>query len=224
MRVVVTGASGGIGSALVDLARSRGDYVVGISRRRSNADAQYGCDVLDLPCLEAAAREVGAVDGIALVHGHGDAAAWNKGVEDLEARDFLKPFETDVVGSFNVVKAFLRNLGPGSSIVLVSSTPAMVGDRYGIPYAAAKGALIALTRSLAKALSPIRVNAVALGPIATRWTTWISERELEGFRERTLLKRLGSPREAAEAIYWLLSPASSYVTGAVLVVDGGESL
>ena len=99
-----------------------------------------------------------------------------------------------------------------------------MGDVYGIPYAAAKGALVALTRSLAKALAPVRVNAVAFGPIETGWTGWISPQELAAFRERTILKRLGTPKEAAEAIYWLLSPASSYVTGHVLVVDGGESL
>ncbi|AEA12786.1 short-chain dehydrogenase/reductase SDR [Thermoproteus uzoniensis 768-20] len=224
MRIVVTGASGGIGNALVELAKSRGDFVVGISRRPSKADLHYACDVLDLECLKKAAENIGAVDGLALLHGHGDPAIWNKGVEELDARDLLAAFEVDVVGSFNVVKAFMGNLGSGSSIVFAASTPALVGDRYGIPYAAAKGALVALARSLAKALSPVRVNAVALGPIATRWTSWISEEELAGFRERTLLRRLGDPREAAEAIYWLLSPASSYVTGQVLVVDGGESL
>ncbi|MFN7105661.1 MAG: SDR family NAD(P)-dependent oxidoreductase, partial [Pyrobaculum sp.] len=133
-------------------------------------------------------------------------------------------YRVDVVGSFNVVKAFLQNLTPHGSIVFTASTPALVGDTYGIPYAAAKGALIALTRSVAKALAPIRVNAVAFGPVATRWVGWISESELEVFKERTVLKRLATPREAAEAIYWLLSPASSYVTGHVLVVDGGESL
>ncbi|MGC9169758.1 MAG: SDR family NAD(P)-dependent oxidoreductase [Thermoproteus sp.] len=224
MRIVVTGASGGIGNALVELAKSRGDFVVGISRRPSKADLHYACDVLDLECLKTAAENVGAVDGLALLHGHGDPAVWNKGVEELDARDLLTVFEVDVVGSLNVVKAFMRNLRSGSSIVFAASTPALVGDRYGIPYAVAKGALVALAKSLAKALSPVRVNAVALGPIATRWTAWISEEELAGFRERTLLRRLGDPREAAEAIYWLLSPASSYVTGQVLVVDGGESL
>lgn len=224
MRLIVTGASGGIGSALVRLAKAKGDFVIGISRRPSEADAHYPCDVLDLGCLEGAAREVGLVDGLALLHGHGDPSIWNKNVSSLDEEDFVEVFKTDVVGSFNVVKVFLGNLKPGSSIVLAASTPALIGDTYGIPYAVAKGALVALAKSLAKALRGVRVNAVALGPIATRWTSWISEEELRGFEERTILGRLGRPEEAAEAIYWLLSPASSYVTGQVLVVDGGEAL
>ncbi len=224
MRVVVTGASGGIGGALVRLAKSRGDFVIGISRRRSEADVHYQCDVLDLKCLEGAARDAGPVDGLAILHGHGDPSIWNKSVEDLNERDFTEVFRIDVVGAFNVVKAFLGNLKPGSSIVFAASTPALVGDIYGMPYAAAKGALLALAKSLAKALRGVRVNAVALGPIATRWTSWIAEEELRRFEERTLMGRLGLPEEAAEAIYWLLSPASSYVTGQALIVDGGESL
>ncbi|MGC8994088.1 MAG: SDR family NAD(P)-dependent oxidoreductase [Pyrobaculum sp.] len=224
MRLVVTGASGGIGAALVRIAKSRGDFTVGISRRPSEADVHHNCDVLDLDCLRKAAAEVGRVDGLALLHGHGDPGLWVKPISELDGDDFLDVFRVDVVGSFNVVKAFLPALSRDASVVFVSSTPGLVGDSYGIPYAAAKGALAALARSLAKALAPVRVNAVAFGPIATRWTTWISGEELEGFRGRTLLKRLGSPEEAAEAVYWLLSPASSYVTGHVLIVDGGESL
>lgn len=224
MRIVVSGASGGIGRALVRLAKSKGDFVVGISRRRSEADVHYPCDVLDLKCLEGAAKDAGPVDGLAVLHGHGDPSIWNKGVEDLGEADFVEVFRVDVVGAFNVVKAFLGNLRPGSSIVFTASTPALIGDIYGMPYAAAKGALIALAKSLAKALRGVRVNAVALGPIATGWTSWIAGEELREFEGRTVMGRLGRPEEAAEAIYWLLSPASSYVTGQVLVVDGGESL
>lgn len=224
MKIVVTGASGGIGDALVKLAKRRGDYVVGISRGNSEADVHYSCDVLNIACLEKAAADVREVDGVAVVHGHGEASLWTKGVKELTGEDFLEVFRVDVVGSFNVVKAFLPALKPTASIVLVSSTPGLLGDRYGIPYAVAKGAVIALARSLAKTLAPIRVNAVAFGPIETKWTSWVTSEEFEEFKSRTLLKRLGRPEEAAEAIYWLLSPASSYVTGHVLVVDGGESL
>ncbi len=224
MKIVITGASGGIGSALVNLARERGDYVIGISRSGKNADVNYNCDVLDVQCLAEVAEEVGDVDGLALLHGHGSGELWNKKIDALSGDDFLEVFKIDVVGSFNVVKAFAPNLKTNSSVVFATSTPAIVGDVYGVPYAVAKGALISLTRSLAKILSPIRVNSVAFGPVETKWVEWIDEVELSRFRERTLLKRLATPREAAEAIYWLLSPSSSYVTGQLLIVDGGESL
>lgn len=224
MRIVVTGASGGIGDVLVQLARERGDFVVGVSRSPSRADVHYSCDVLDVECLKRVGEEVRDVDGVALLHGHGDGGLWRKGVAELGEGDFVEVFRVDVVGSFNVVKALLPSLRRDASVVFVSSTPALVGDFWGVPYAVAKGALVALARSLAKILAPIRVNVVAFGPIETRWVHWMAPGELEEFRSRTLLRRLGRPREAAEAIYWLLSPASSYVTGHVLVVDGGESL
>jgi len=224
MRILVTGASGGIGSALVQLAKSRGDYVVGISRTPSAAHASYQCDVLDVSCLSRVAAEVGQLDGIAVLHGHGDAALWNKGIEELTADDFVEVYKVDVAGAFNVVKAFRNNLKPTSSLVFVSSTPGLVGDVYGLPYAAAKGAIVALVKSLAKILAPVKVNAVAFGPIETRWMQWITAEEVEEFKNRTLLRRMGTPAEAAEAIYWLLSPASSYITGQVIVVDGGETL
>lgn len=222
MRILVTGASGGIGSALVELARRRGDYVIGVSRKPSRADLHINCDASDFQCLRD--KIPGGIDGIALLHGHGDARLWNAGLEELEGRDFLEVYAVDVVGSFNVIKAALPRMNRGGSIVLTASTPGLVGDRYGLPYSAAKGAIVALTKSLARVLAPIRVNAVAFGPVETGWTKWISQAEAESFRRRTLLKRLASPQEAAEAIYWLLSPHSSYVTGQVLVVDGGESL
>lgn len=226
MRLLVSGASGGLGSALAALARERGDQVIAVSRTAPTApvDAHVPCDVRDYRCLAEGLRPHGPIDGVAALHGHGDPALWKKPVAELTADDLLEPFTVDVVGSLNLVKAALPHLAPNASIVLASSTPALVGDTYGIPYAVAKAGLIALARSLAKALAPIRVNAVAFGPMETRWTRWITKEELEAYRGRTVLRRLGSPREAAEAVYWLLSPASGYVTGHVLVVDGGESL
>lgn len=224
MKIVVTGASGGIGGALVKLAKTRGDFVIGVSRSKSEADVHYQCDVLDLNCLKKVAEDFHDVDGVALIHGHGGAETWKKKVAELDERDFLEVYRVDVVGGFNVVKTLLPSLKRDGSIVFVSSTPALVGDTWGIPYAAAKGALIALAKSLAKLLAPVRVNVVAFGPIETRWTGWMTPTELEEFHRRTVLYRLGRPWEAAEAIYWLLSDKSSYVTGHVLVVDGGESL
>ncbi|MEZ0318715.1 MAG: SDR family oxidoreductase [Pyrobaculum sp.] len=99
---------------------------------------------------------------------------------------FLEVFKVDVVGSFNVVKAFRRV--EGASVVFVSSTPGLHGDVYGVPYAAARGAVVALAKSLARILAPVRVNVVAFGPIETRWVQWINNEEAAQFVERKTLR------------------------------------
>ncbi len=231
MDVLVTGASGGIGTALIRRLAEEGHRVIAISRGgfemgdvvSIRADVTREGDVLR--AMDEIRRSTGGLDAVACLAGHGDPNVWRKGLGELSPMDFLDVFNVDVVGTFMVVKHALDLMRPGSSIVLVSSSAALMGDTWGIPYAIAKGGIISLGMSLAKALAPkIRVNVVAFGPILTRWVGWMGNEELACIRERTLLGRLGNPDEAADAIYFLLSPRSSYITGQVLVVDGGETV
>ncbi len=227
----MTGASGGLGSALVKKLVEGGHRVIAISRRglemdrvvNIRADVTREADVVR--AMGEVKRAVGGLDGVACLAGHGDPKTWNKSLEELNPADFLDVFNVDVIGTFIVVKHALSLMRQGASIVLVSSSAALVGDIWGIPYATAKGGIISLGLSLAKALAPrVRVNVVAFGPMSTRWVNWMKSEELECIRSRTLLGRFGDPEEAANAIYFLLSPESSYITGHVLVVDGGEAL
>jgi 3-oxoacyl-[acyl-carrier protein] reductase len=109
------------------------------------------------------------------------------------------------------------------SIVNVSSIWGVEGASCEAHYSATKAAVISLTKSLAKEYGPsnIRVNAVAPGVINTKMNAHLSENDMEELREETPLGRIGTPQEAAEAIYFLASEQASFITGQVLVADGG---
>lgn len=119
----------------------------------------------------------------------------------------------------------MEELGKTGSIVLMGSMGGLVGAGITVAYSTSKGAVTLMAKALADALGPlgIRVNAVAPGIIDTallRQTPDIGA-AAEGFRQRTPLRRLGAPSEVGDAVAYLGSDLSSYVTGTVLVVDGG---
>jgi 3-oxoacyl-[acyl-carrier protein] reductase len=113
----------------------------------------------------------------------------------------------------------------GSSVVNVGSTPALVGDTEGLVYASAKGAVISMTRMLAKMLAPkTRVNCMAFGSIETTWVEWLDRRQAKSYREAIPMGRFGKPSDAANMALFLASDESSFMTGQVIVLDGGEAL
>jgi NAD(P)-dependent dehydrogenase (short-subunit alcohol dehydrogenase family) len=122
-----------------------------------------------------------------------------------------------------VAPQMLKN-GSGS-IVNVVSVYGFLGAAPVLAYTSAKGGLITMTKSFAKELAPfIRVNAVAPSNVMTDMTKGAGKELIEFFRQQTPLKRIAKPEELAKAILFLASDDSSYVTGEVLVVDGGYSL
>ena len=109
------------------------------------------------------------------------------------------------------------------SIVNVASVAGIAGTGSSIPYSASKGAVITLTKSLARAFAPeVRVNAVAPGPVQTRWLADHQDM-VEQAMTQTPLKRPASPEDVAEAIFYLADRAT-LTTGQVLVVDGGRTM
>lgn len=131
-------------------------------------------------------------------------------------------------GAFMTSKRALRGMmrGRKGAIVNISSIVSLVGNAGQSNYAASKAGLLALTRSLAAEAGSrgIRVNAVAPGFIGTRMTEGMSEEWIEAVTQRIKLGRIGTPEEVAEAVCFLASPAASYITGQVLVIDGGLSV
>jgi len=108
-------------------------------------------------------------------------------------------------------------------IITLASMWGVTGGSCEVAYSAAKGAVIAMTKALAKELGPsgITVNCVAPGVIATDMNAHLDEDSLENLRQETALERLGTPEDVARSIFFLASPGGNFVTGQVLQPNGG---
>jgi NAD(P)-dependent dehydrogenase (short-subunit alcohol dehydrogenase family) len=146
-------------------------------------------------------------------------------INELTAKQLERTFRTNLFAQFFFVKAALKRLKEGATIINTSSVTAYRGSPQLLDYSATKGAIIAFTRSLAKSLAErgIRVNAVAPGPI---WTPLIPstfpKEKIKNFGADVPMKRPGEPMEVAPCYVFLASSDSSYMTGQVLHPNGGE--
>jgi len=146
-------------------------------------------------------------------------------IEDIKIENLHTTFETNIYPYFYIIKAAMKHLKAGDTIINTTSVTAYRGSEHLIDYASTKGAIVSFTRSLSKSLAEkgIRVNAVAPGPI---WTPLIPAtfdgEKLENFGNDVPLGRAGQPAEVAPAYVYLASEDSSYMTGQVLHVNGGE--
>lgn len=144
-------------------------------------------------------------------------------IEEISAAQLKKTFETNIYPYFYVVKEAVQHLKKGAAIINTSSVTAYRGSEHLLDYSSTKGAIVSFTRSLSKMLAEkgIRVNAVAPGPI---WTPLIPSTfdDISDFGQDTPMGRAGQPSEVAPAFVYLASEDSSYVTGQVIHVNGGE--
>jgi NAD(P)-dependent dehydrogenase (short-subunit alcohol dehydrogenase family) len=241
-RIVVTGAAQGIGAACAErLARdgarlslwdvhATAGEALAARLRAGGADAQFHrCDV------SVAADVRAATDAAAATLGGLDGLVSNAGI--FRASDFLDATEADwdavigvnLKGSFLVGQAVARVMAAsgGGAIVNMSSVNGTMAIPSIASYNASKGGVDNLTRAMALALADhgIRVNAVAPGTISTELAAKAvlgSEEAKQRILGRTPLRRLGEPSEVADAVAFLLSDASSYITGEILYIDGGR--
>ncbi len=230
MNVVITGGSRGIGAAAVRAFRSRGDAVWFLYEKKHEAahamETETGAvalcaDVADEAAVNAAFRQIPDVD--VLVNNAGIAHYGL--ISDISPDVWDRLYAVNVKGIYHTVRAslphFLRK--QAGAIVNVSSMWGLVGASCETTYASTKGAIIALTKSLAKELAPsgVRCNCVAPGVVRTEMLSPFSEEELQELARETPLGRLGTPEEIAKAIVYLASPDGSFITGHVLSINGG---
>ncbi|WP_028933811.1 SDR family NAD(P)-dependent oxidoreductase [Pseudonocardia spinosispora] len=237
---VVTGASSGLGAGFaIALAEAGADLVLGARRVTALERTAASVEALGRRCVsvptdvaepeqcerlaEAAATDLGRVD--ILVNNAGISTVTPALRE--QPGDFRRVVETNLMGAYWMAQACARRMEPGSSIVNVASVLGLVASVLPqAAYSASKAGLIGLTRDLSQQWSGrrgIRVNAVAPGFVTTEMTAEMTPETLAPFLDRTPLNRLGTQRELDAAVLFLASPASSYITGATLAVDGGMS-
>jgi NAD(P)-dependent dehydrogenase (short-subunit alcohol dehydrogenase family) len=235
---LITGGAGGIGAALAGQLAAQGDEPVvsdvDLARAQDVGAAIDGAtalelDVADPDACNRAVQEIvarhGRIDGLACCAGI--LRDFDVGAVDVSRDGFEHVLRVNLHGSFFVCQAVARAMiaaGHGGSIALVSSGMAQRG--MGSPaYSASKGAIESLTRVLAREWADhgIRVNAVAPGMIDTEMSRAARENPefADWYAAHTTLGRSGRPEELAAALSFLLSDAASYMSGAIVPVDGG---
>lgn len=226
--VVITGGSRGIGAAAVKLFAEKGHRVFFLYEKehaaaKSVAEATGAeaicCDVADAGAVKAAFQTIGHVDILICNAGIMHFAPINMVAED----EWDRMFAVNVKGIYNCVNAALPSFlkKQAGSIVTVSSMWGQVGASCEAAYSATKGAIIALTKALAKELGPsgIRVNCVAPGVILTDMCAGLEPEILAGLAEEAPVGRNGKPEDVAKAMEYLAD--APFVTGQVLPVNGG---
>ena len=240
----VTGGGGGIGGATAERLAENGvavavadidaDLADDVRDRITSAGgtaAAVRLDVTDPGSISRAIADaeaaLGPIDQLVNTAGIFQWAA----MEDISDADFENMFRIHVFGMHSVCRAIVPGMvdrGTGA-VVNVTSIHAIRGQTLTAHYSAAKGAILAYTKALAREKSPlgVRINAVAPGPIDTPlWRGDMSDEEVvEKMAGRTgviPLARLGTADEVAAGIVFLLSPAASYLTGHIMTIDGGE--
>ena len=226
--VVITGGSRGIGAAAVELFAARGDTVHFLYEKDHAAARAVAektgatpicCDVADGAAVRAAFESIGAVDILIC-----NAGICHFGLMSMMLEtDWDRLFDVNVKGIYNCVNAampaFLKT--HRGSIVTVSSMWGQVGASCEVAYSATKGAVIAMTKALAKELGPsgIRVNCVAPGVILTDMCANVDPEILEEMAQESPIGRNGTPMDVAKAMAYLAD--SEFITGHVLSVNGG---
>lgn len=237
--ILVTGASGGIGSAVAQCFANAGYAVVlQYHTNRENAqkaadafpeDVQYlsvSCDLCDCYDVERMKQIVHTHIGpISVLINCAGVALPQMLFTDTTDAAYSKIFETNVHGMILVTRAFCDDLRAAhGSVVNLSSVWGVTGGSCETLYSASKAAVIGFTKALAKELAPsdVTVNCVAPGWIATNMTAHLSSEDLAAYLLDTPLGRVGTPEEVAQAIFYLAH--ARYVTGQVLCCDGGYTI
>ena len=238
--VIITGGATGIGAACVRLFARRGfNVIVGYNSSREAAAAlvrdirkNKGCAFAVKADVSRPGEALKLVSACLKHFGDPDILVNNAGVAlpqklitETTDEEFRRVMDVNVFGTFacsrEVLPYLIRN--HSGSIVNVSSIWGRVGGSCEVPYSASKGAVISFTKALAKEVGPsgIRVNCVAPGVINTKMNGALDKATMKMLSDEAALCRIGEPEEVAESVFFLALGGASFVTGAVLDVNGG---
>lgn len=230
--VVVTGAARGIGRAVAELYAERGWRVLSADvnlppvlrgQRRVKADVSTAAG---RERIVRAARELGGVQ--VLVNNAAYQGAHGS-VLEVSERGWARTLGVNLTAPLLLTRALVDLLPHGAAVVNVASVQGLFAEQGNAAYNASKGGLVNLTRAMALDLAPrgLRVNAVAPGAISTEGVlTAIADSEnpeqtRRDYEDLHALRRLGTPQEVAKVVYFLGSDEASFLTGAIVPVDGG---
>jgi len=240
-RTLVTGATRGIGKAIAESLAEQGAHVVFNFREGKEAIAEEM--VQNLKSLGAQnstpvmfdvtnhGQIKSALDSFAKEHGVIEGLVNNAGISRdqlvlrMKEEDVTATLDTNLKGSIMVAQTLSRGFlkAQNASVVNISSIVGLMGNAGQIAYAASKAGMVGLTKSLAKELGSknVRCNAICPGFIDTDMTGALKEETKEGYLTGIPMKRFGTTQEVANLVNFLLSNASSYITGETIKIDGG---
>ncbi|KAB5530374.1 hypothetical protein GE09DRAFT_390678 [Coniochaeta sp. 2T2.1] len=240
--IALTGGASGMGYASAVLLASRGAKVSiadvnadGLERVKAEIEAGSGgavmttvCDIRDSNAVKswiaATVEAWGPLDGVANIGGVIGRQIMRDTVAEIEDDDWDFVMDVNLRGMMHCLRAQIPHVKDGGSIVNFASTSGLVGHPLNGAYCASKHGVIGLSRCAARELGPkgIRVNCIAPGPIDTPMLS--NSDDLRGQDltfDMVCLKRIGKATEVAELVAWLLCDGSTFITGAVNVIDGG---
>jgi 2-deoxy-D-gluconate 3-dehydrogenase len=211
---LVTGASRGIGHAVAERLRADGWRV-------ETAERSSGVDLSDPDAARAAVERLDRID--ALVANAGTTTRYP--ALELPLEEWQRVIDLNLTSVFVLAQAAGRKMvaADGGSIVMIASLLSFIGGVNAVAYAAAKGGIAQLAKSLSNELAPhgVRVNAIAAGYVETELTSTLEDWKRREVSERIPLGRWATPDDISGPVAWLLSDDASYVTGTIIPVDGG---
>ena len=220
---LVIAASSAIGQAVVNVLMSQGDTVFTTARDNTKIEPHARLDATDFDAVSEVFKEAGQIDGVVNCAG----SLLLKSAHTTSKEQYQAVIDSSLTTAFATVRAAGMRMKEGGSVVLISSAAALVGLANHEAIAAAKAGIIGLAQSAASTYAHLnlRFNVVAPGMTDTPLTAQITSNSLALNASKAMhaLARIGTPEDIARAIVFLLNPENNWITGQVLVVDGGLS-